>query len=160
LIAVQLTDGRQEILIGTSNGRFIRFNENEVRNMGRTARGVRGVTLDHGASVVGADLATDDQEVFMVTEQGFGKRVLSGEFTAQRRGGKGVIGIRVSPVSGPLIGFFIPGPEQKEVILITARGQVIRHKISEVSVLGRYSRGVTLMNVEKEDRVVNFSGVE
>lgn len=160
LIAVQLTDGHREILIGTSNGLFVRFYENEVREMGRTARGVKGITLGKGAKVVGADLIADAQEVFMVTEQGYGKRILAGEFTAQHRGGKGVIGIKISPTSGPLIGFLIPKEEQKEVILITARGQVIRHNINEVSVLGRYSRGVTLMDVEQEDRVVNFSGVE
>ena len=160
LIAVQPTDGEREILIGSSSGLFIRFNESEVRTMGRTARGVRGIALDKGARVVGADLISDKQEVFMVTEQGYGKRVLGSEFKGQRRGGKGVIGIKVSPTSGPLIGFLIPDQDQEEVILITARGQVIRHKIKEVSVLGRYSRGVTLMNVEQEDRVVNFSGVE
>ncbi|HHX87807.1 MAG TPA: DNA gyrase subunit A, partial [Firmicutes bacterium] len=160
LIAVQLTDGHREVLIGASNGLFIRFNENEVRRMGRTARGVRGINLGKGAKVVGADLIADHQEVFMVTEQGYGKRVLAKEFTAQHRGGKGVIGIKVSNTSGPLIGFLIPREEQEEVILITARGQVIRHKKSEVSVLGRYSRGVTLMDVEQGDKVVNFSGVE
>lgn len=160
LIAVQLTDGQREVLIGTSSGLFVRFHEHEVREMGRTARGVKGISLKKGTKVVGADLVADDQEVFMVTEQGYGKRILTGEFAAQHRGGKGVIGIRVSPTSGPLIGFLIPKQEQKEVILITARGQIIRHKINEVSVLGRYSRGVTLMDVEQEDRVVNFSGVE
>ncbi len=160
LIAVQLTDGEREILIGSSEGLFIRFHEKEIREMGRMARGVKGISLPKGAKVVGADLISEDQEVFMVTEQGYGKRVLSAEFACQHRGGKGVIGIKTSPTSGPLIGFLIPNREQNEVILITARGQVIRHKIGEVSILGRYSRGVTLMDVESEDRVVNFSGVE
>ncbi len=160
LIAVQLTDGQQEILIGANDGQFVRFYEHEVREMGRTARGVKAINLGKNARVIGADLIVDTKEVFMVTEQGYGKRVLADEFTAQHRGGKGVIGIKISPTSGPLIGFLLPEKEQQEVILITARGQVIRHNINEVPVLGRYSRGVTLMDVELQDRVVNFSGVE
>jgi DNA gyrase subunit A len=155
LIAVKLTDGRQEIIIGTDEGYFVRFPEEDVRPMGRAARGVKAITLSRGGRVVGADLITSGQAVLMVSAAGFGKRVAEEEFRAQRRGGKGVIGIKTTLASGPLTGFIIAQEHEDDFIIITAKGLVIRQKVEQVTLLGRYARGVTLIRMDEGDRVVD-----
>lgn len=160
LITVCLTDGRQEVLIGTSEGFFIRFLETDVRAMGRPARGVKAVTLGSKHKIIGADLASGGETVLMVTEKGLGKRVAVEEFRAQRRGGKGVIGIKTTAQSGRLTDFVLLRPEQEEAMIITARGVVNRQRVEEVSSQRRYSRGVTLIRLDQGDRVVNLIGLD
>ena len=161
LIAVRLTDGRKQVLIATEEGKFIRFHEREVRTMGRSARGVRAIELSPGTAVVGADLIDTGQEVLMVSARGYGKRVAEKEFRLQRRGGKGLIGMKISQVSGPLRGFVtLKGEEEEEFIIVTAKGIVNRQKSDQVSLMGRYARGVTLIRLDKEDRVVNLVGLD
>lgn len=160
LIAVLLTDGRQEVIIGTEEGMFIRFPEMDVRPMGRAARGVKAITLTPGVRIVGSGLIGAGTHLLMVSALGYGKRVSVEEFRGQRRGGKGLIGMKISEESGPLTGFIVTGKEDKEYMLITARGIVIRQFIEEVSQQKRYSRGVTLMRLDEGDRVVNLIGLD
>ncbi len=148
-------------MIATEEGKFIRFHEREVRTMGRSARGVRAIELSPGTAVVGADLIDTGQEVLMVSARGYGKRVAEKEFRLQRRGGKGLIGMKISQVSGPLRGFVtLKGEEEEEFIIVTAKGIVNRQKSDQVSLMGRYARGVTLIRLDKEDRVVNLVGLD
>lgn len=157
LIEVKLTDGRNDVLIGTSEGLFVRFQETDVRSMGRVARGVKAVTLSGKSRVIGADLVSDDQVVLMVSASGYGKRVRVSEFRTQRRGGKGLIGMKISPASGPLTGFIVVRERQDhEFIVITANGVVNRQKVDQVSLLSRYARGVTLIRLDESDRVVGL----
>ena len=155
-----LTDGRQEVIIGTEEGMFIRFPEMDVRPMGRAARGVKAITLTPGVRIVGSGLIGAGTHLLMVSALGYGKRVSVEEFRGQRRGGKGLIGMKISEESGPLTGFIVTGKEDKEYMLITARGIVIRQFIEEVSQQKRYSRGVTLMRLDEGDRVVNLIGLD
>lgn len=159
LIAVKLTDGNQEVIIGTAEGYFIRFSETDVRAMGRAARGVKAVTLSPKSKIIGADLIGDSRSLLMVSARGYGKQVPVEEFRPQRRGGKGVIGMKTTPVSGPLTGFIVVCDPKEDLIIITARGHLIRQKVELVSIMGRYARGVTLIRMDKGDRVVDLIGL-
>ena len=160
LMAVKLTDGENEVLVGTSAGLFVRFPETEVRPMGRAARGVKAVTLGPEDKVVGADLVTEDNQILIASAKGYGKRVRVSEFTARRRGGKGMIGMKTTRQSGPLAVFIVLTGEEEEFMIVTARGVINRQKIEEVSLLGRYARGVTLIRLDEDDRVVNLIGLD
>ncbi len=159
LISVCLTGGDEEIIVGTDGGYFIRFSETDVRSMGRVARGVKAIALQHPHRVVGADLINAGQFTLMVSAAGFGKRVAADDFRLQRRGGKGLIGMRISKESGPLTGFMVMSEDEEDFIIITAAGQVIRQKTAQVSLLSRYARGVTLIRLEEGDLVVDLIGL-
>ncbi|MEW5783630.1 MAG: DNA gyrase subunit A [Bacillota bacterium] len=160
LISVMLTDGRQEVIIGTDEGLFVRFPETDVRPMGRAARGVKAVTLSHKSRIIGTGLIGEGLSVLMVTALGYGKRVPVDEFRVQRRGGKGLIGIKVTQVSGPLTGFIVTREQDKEFIVITAKGVVNRQNVEQVSQQSRYARGVTLIRLDEADRVVDLIGLD
>lgn len=159
LIEVKLTDGRQEVIIGTDQGLFIRFSEEDARPMGRATRGVKAVTLSGETRVIGAALISGGEVILMVSALGFGKRVRVEEFRTQRRGGKGLIGMKLSKASGFLTGFIVAKQEDEEFIVITAKGIVIRQQLEKVSRLSRYARGVTLIRLDKGDRVVDLIGL-
>jgi DNA gyrase subunit A len=159
LISVVLTGGNEEIIIGTDEGYFIRFHEKDVRSMGRTARGVKAVTMQPPHRVVGADLIRPGQVILMVSARGFGKRVAADDFRPQRRGGKGIIGMKISKESGPLTGFMVMNEKDEDFIIVTAGGVVIRQKTAEVSLLSRYARGVTLIRLDEGDQVVDLIGL-
>ena len=159
LISVKLTGGSEEILIGTDEGYFIRFSETDVRPMGRVARGVKAVALNPPHRVVGADLVSKGQIVLMVSAAGYGKRVAIDEFRAQRRAGRGLIGMKISEESGPLTSFMVMSKEAQNFIIVTAKGLVIRQKTEEVSLMGRYARGVTLIRLDEGDQVVDLIGL-
>ncbi len=159
LIEVKLTDGRQEVIIGTDEGIFIRFSEEDARPMGRATRGVKAVALSGETRVIGADLISGGEVILVVSALGFGKRVRVEEFRSQRRGGKGLIGMKLSKASGPLTGFIVAKQEDEEFIVITAKGIVIRQQLAKVSRLSRYARGVKLIRLDKGDRVVDLIGL-
>ncbi len=159
LISVKLTGGSEEILIGTDEGYFIRFSETDVRPMGRVARGVKAVALTPPHRVVGADLVSKGQIVLMVSAAGYGKRVAIDEFRTQRRAGRGLIGMKISEESGPLTSFMVMSKEAQNFIIVTAKGLVIRQKTEEVSLMGRYARGVTLIRLDEGDQVVDLIGL-
>jgi len=160
LIAVRLTDGNKEVIVGTSAGLFVRFPEDQVRPMGRSARGVKAVTLGKKDRVINADLVTGDQQMLLASSGGYGKRVAVSDFAVHRRGGKGMIGLKTTMQSGPLSIFIVLNGDEEEFMIVTARGVVNRQKIEQVSLMGRYARGVTLIRLDENDRVMNLIGLD
>ncbi len=159
LIGVKLTNGEQHIIMGTRSGMAITFSEKDVRSMGRTAHGVRGIRLKEDDLVIGMETLTRDAEVLTVTEEGFGKRTFTTEYRLQTRGGKGIINMKVTDKTGQVIGIKVVKPGQ-ELILISTEGIVIRIDIDDISVISRNTQGVTLMKTAKNDKVASLAAVE
>lgn len=159
LIGVKLTNGEQHVLMGTRNGLAIYFPETDVRHMGRTARGVKGINLHSGDRVVGMDTLKKDGEVLTVTEEGYGKRTSVTEYRDQKRGGKGVINLKVTDKTGQVVGIKIVRPGQ-ELMLISSDGIVIRIDIDDISIISRNTQGVKLMKTGAKDKVVALAAVE
>ncbi len=158
LVEVELTDGRQQVLLATRYGKAIRFSEQEVRPMGRAAKGVTGITLRRKDEVVGVEVVKPGTTILAVTENGYGKRTPIEEYPLQRRGGKGVINIIPSVRNGLVVGV-LSVLDSDEVVLTSAKGVVIRLKAKEISVMGRNTQGVRLMKLEEGDRVVAIAKV-
>jgi DNA gyrase subunit A len=160
LMAVKLTDGHKEVIVGTSAGLFVRFPETQVRPMGRATRGVKAVSLGPEDLVVGADLVTENDQLLIASAKGFGKRVAVKGFSAHRRGGKGMIGMKTTRQSGALAVFIVLRGQEEEFIVVTAQGVVNRQRVEQVSLMGRYARGVTLIRLDESDRVVNLIALD
>lgn len=158
LVGVRLTEGEHEILLVTRGGQAVRFSEDEVRPMGRAARGVIGIRLEEGDQVVAMDAARRGADVLVVTEQGYGKRTPVEEYRLTRRGGKGVRAIGESTRNGPVVGMRVV-EEGDEVMLISARGVMIRLNVSDVSRQGRTARGVVLMRLDEGDTVAALAQI-
>ncbi|MDF0651895.1 MAG: DNA gyrase subunit A [Nitrospira sp.] len=159
LIEVQLTDGQREILLGTKQGITIRFKEDEVRPMGRTAYGVKGITLEEGNEVIGMETITPDSttSILTVTEGGYGKRTPVGEYRVQGRGGKGIISVKTTERNGPAVGF-LQVRDGDEIMLIAAQGKVLRCKVDDIREIGRNTQGVRILDLDEEgDRVVGVA---
>ena len=151
LISVRKTDGNNEILIASSNGRMIRFDEEELRVMGRTASGVRGIDMD-GGYAVGCEVAEELQEVLVVTEKGYGKRTKIEEYRKTHRGSKGVKALNVTEKNGNIVAFKIVTGDE-DLMIITDSGIIIRLSLSQVSTTGRVAQGVKLINLKDEQAV-------
>lgn len=158
LISVRLVDNNDEIILGTNHGMSIRFSVNDVSTVGRTAYGVKGITLRPGDSVVAMDVIRQGEDVLVVTEQGFGKRTHEKEFRLQSRGGKGVILQKVTDKTGPVAGLRIVG-EKDEIMLCTASGIMIRMQAADISKMSRNTRGVTLIKLEEDDKITSMAVV-
>ena len=159
LIGVQLTDGQREILLGTRQGITIRFKEEEVRPMGRTAHGVKGITLEEGNEVIGMETITPDSttSILTVTEGGYGKRTPVGEYRIQGRAGKGIISVKTTERNGLAIGF-LQVRDGDEIMLIAAQGKVLRCKVDDIREIGRNTQGVRILDLDGEgDRVVSVA---
>ncbi len=156
VIKVALTDGSCDIIIGTSAGMAIRFNENDARTMGRMARGVRAIRLTGDDKVVGACVATDDTKLLVVTENGFGKKTELNEYHCQNRGGKGVLTYRISEQTGNVAGILSVN-ETDDLILITDAGVIIRMKTEEISTYSRVTKGVRLMRLDDDVKIVSLT---
>ena len=152
LVGVIRVDGQDRVMLVTSLGQSIMFSEKQVRSMGRTAAGVRGIKLSPDDFVVGVDKDRPDAEVFMVTENGYGKKTPLSEFKNQNRGGKGLKTINVDKKNGPIVGFKIVA-EGEELVILTSEGHIIRLETGDISTQKRYSRGVVLMKTSETDRV-------
>jgi DNA gyrase subunit A len=149
--------GDYHILLATSKGFLIRFPSEQLRSLGRTARGVKGIALEEGDKVVGMNVAAREKmNLLFVTEKGYAKRTKLSNFRPQNRGGKGVIATKSGKHWGDLVNF-IPVLKKEELITISARGQIIRAKIAEVPVQGRYAGGVTMIRLSPDDKVVNIA---
>ncbi|ESV55102.1 DNA gyrase subunit A [Streptococcus agalactiae LMG 14747] len=159
LINVLVTTGKDDIIIGTSAGYSVRFNESVVRTMGRTAAGVRGVKLRDEDYVVGASTITDDQEVLIVTEKGYGKRTSAEEYPTKGRGGKGIKTANITDKNGALAGLVTVSGDE-DVMLITNKGVVIRTNVSNISQTGRSTMGVRLMRLDETAKLVTFALVD
>ncbi|WKU20824.1 DNA gyrase subunit A [Advenella alkanexedens] len=148
LIGADLTDGQHDIMLFSDAGKAVRFDENDVRPMGRTARGVRGMNLEDGQSVISLLVAGDEtQSVLTATENGFGKRTSITEYTRHGRGTKGMIAIQTSARNGKVVGAVLVEPDD-EIMLITTGGVLVRTRVSEIREMGRATQGVTLINVD------------
>ncbi len=156
LIAAARTLGDQEILIASRVGKSVRFNETDVRPMGRSAMGVRGMSLASGDEVVGMEIVTPGATILTVTERGYGKRTPLEDYRLQRRGGQGVITIRTSERNGPVIGVTQVGGDD-EVMLITDGGKVLRCGVAGISQMGRATQGVRLMDLAEGERLVGVA---
>ncbi len=159
LIGVELTDGEQEIVLASKKGMAIRFDESQVRPMGRSARGVKGFTLDKEDEVVALDSVADqDEEVLTVTERGLGKRTAVKAYRKQSRGGKGVINLRTNTKTGLVIGMKVIDPSQ-EIMVITDKGIILRVNCDEISKLSRATQGVKVITLAEGDRLANLAAI-
>ena len=159
LIDVKMTDGHSSIILATRNGLAIHFNEDDVRPMGRTAHGVRGILLGVDDIVVSMDTVPENGEVLTATEEGMGKRTMISEYRVQTRGGKGVINLRVTEKTGHVVGAIVLLPQQ-EIIMVTAAGLIIRLTADGISKFGRNAQGVKLIDLNDNDKVVAIAVVE
>ena len=158
LIGVAITDGTKDVMLFTSAGKAIRFKESQVRPMGRTACGVRGVKLAEGQTVISLIITEPDKTIFTVTENGFGKRTTQDQFSAKGRGGMGMISIKTSKRNGGQVGAVLVDDED-EVMLITDGGTLVRIRVSDVSVMGRDTQGVKVINVSGDERLIGIERI-
>jgi DNA gyrase subunit A len=159
LIGVQITDGQREILLGTRQGIVIRFKEEDVRPMGRTAHGVRGITLEEGNQVIGMETITPDSTtaVLTITENGFGKRTSVSEYRLQGRGGKGIISVKTTERNGQAVGF-VQVRENDEIMMMSSKGKILRCRVDKIREVGRNTQGVRVLEMEEtDDRVVGVA---
>ena len=159
LIGVKFTDGDSYVMLGTKNGLAIAFSEQDVRAMGRVARGVKGISLKEGDAVVGMDIMRRNAEVLTVTAGGYGKRTATSEYRIQSRGGKGLINLKVTEKTGAVIGFKVVHPGQ-ELMLITSEGIVIRTNVDDISTISRNTQGVKLMDIAENDQVASMATMD
>ena len=159
LINVFLTNGNEEIIIGTKFGYSVRFKEDTIRSMSRMAAGVKGVTLRDGDQVVGAAAITEDQEVLIITEKGYGKRTSATEYPTKGRGGKGIKTANITDKNGNLAGIVTVSGDE-DIIVITDTGVVIRTAVANISQTGRVTQGVKVMRLDDTARIVTFALVE
>lgn len=152
LIDVKLTDGQREIIMGTAQGMSIRFQESDVRSMGRSATGVKGITLDSDDAVIGMDVVDKDLDILIVTTKGYGKRTPAEDYRSQTRGGKGIKTINVTDKNGAVVGLKVVKSEE-DLMIITSSGTIIRTSMEGISTMGRYAQGVKLINIREDDAV-------
>ncbi|ABV60707.1 DNA gyrase subunit A [Bacillus pumilus] len=161
LMAVRLTNGEKQIIIGTKKGMLIRFDETDVREMGRTAAGVKGITLSEDDIVVGMEILEPDANVLIVTEKGYGKLTPEKEYRVQSRGGKGLKTCKITDNNGPLVAVKATNAEAEEdLMIITGSGVIIRMAVSDISTTGRVTQGVRLIRLGDEEHVATVALVE
>lgn len=159
LINVSVTNGKKNIIIGTHLGYSVTFNENTVRDMGRTATGVRGVRLRENDFVIGMDILEEGSEVFVITEKGYGKRTSSEEYPVKGRGGKGIKTANITEKNGPLVGLTTVNGDE-DILVITDQGIIIRFDVDSVSQTGRATQGVRLIRVDSDTKVATMAKIE
>lgn len=159
LVNVVVTNGDQSIVMGTHDGYAVHFAETDVRSMGRTATGVRGVRLEEGDYVIGMEILDSDQDVFVVSENGYGKRTVAAEYAIRNRGGKGVITLNITDKNGPLVALkTVDGTE--DIMMVTDQGIMIRFDAQDISQTSRSTQGVRLMRLEDESRVATVAKID
>jgi DNA gyrase subunit A len=156
VIAVEISDGKEQIFIGTRDGMAIRFDETDVRPMGRTAYGVRGITLREGDEVVAMEVVREGGTVLTVAQNGYGKRTGLDEYRLQSRGGVGIINIQTSDRNGKVVGIAYVHDDD-ELMLISQQGMILRMKAGDIRVIGRATQGVRLIEMEEGDAVVSVA---
>jgi DNA gyrase subunit A len=156
LIGVRLTSGNHDIFLATRNGKSIRFPETDLRSMGRVAAGNIGIRMESGDEVVGMEAIQEGATILTVTENGFGKRTKTEEYRRQSRGGKGILTIKTSQRNGPVV-YSYQVSDTEEVIIITEHGKIIRLRVADISVIGRNTQGVKLINLGEGEKVVGVA---
>ena len=159
LISVKKTTGENEIVIASSNGRMIRFNENEIRIMGRTATGVKGIELEDNNICVGCEIANQGQEILVVTSNGYGKRTNIDEYRMTHRGSKGVRALNLTEKNGNIVSFKLVNGDE-DLMIITDSGIIIRLAVDQVSTTGRVAQGVRLINLKDNQKVSTVTLLE
>ena len=159
LIGVKLTDGSKEIILGTKLGQSIRFSEADVRTMGRDTTGVKGIQLSAQDQVIGMDIIQDELDILIVTTKGYGKRTSASEYRAQTRGGKGIKTLNVTKKNGFVAGLKVVNVDD-DLMIVTTNAMVIRLEMDNISLMGRYTQGVRLINVKKDEEVATVARVE
>ncbi len=157
LVGVDITDGQQNVLLFSSSGKAVCFNESDVRSMGRTASGVRGIKLQDDHKVISLIIEAEGM-VLNVTENGYGKRTRLEEFSCHKRGGQGLIAIQTSERNGAVVGATLVN-ENDEIMLITDGGTLVRTRVNEISVVGRNTQGVRVIRLDKEEKVVGVDRI-
>ena len=158
---IKKTNGENDVIISTSAGQAIRFNEKDARPMGRSARGVRGVRLRPNDCVVGMDVVTSDgQTLLVISEKGFGKRTKAANFPTHKRGGVGIKAAVVTAKTGPIISVQTIDPDMTDAILVSQNGQTIRLSLKDIKLLGRTTQGVTIMRLDGNDAVSSIGLME
>jgi len=156
LIAADVTLGERDIFLGTRDGLSIRFKEKDIREMGRMAQGVKGIRLSPADWVVGVEVLSQEGTILTVTENGFGKRTRTEEYREQGRAGKGIITIKTTDRNGPVVGV-LQVTDEDDLMIITDRGKIIRLRVKDISVIGRNTQGVRLINLEDQEKVVSVA---
>ena len=153
LLTVRVSDGKKDVLLCSTGGKIIRFAEEDCRPMGRVSQGVKGINIDDSEKIIGMELIDDTVEILSVTEKGYGKRSLAKEYRKQSRGGKGILAMRLTEKNGPIVSIK-PVTDKDDLMVITNSGQVIRTKIAGISLMGRTTQGVRLINLKSGESVV------
>ncbi|MFM9331304.1 DNA gyrase subunit A [Paenibacillus mesotrionivorans] len=159
LIGVRLTDGNKEIVMGTKDGMSIRFPEGDVRPMGRSATGVKGIQLSEGDVVIDMDIIDPSSSVLIVTSKGYGKRTPVEDYRIQTRGGKGIKTLNITAKNGPVVGLKVVEADE-DLMIITSQGTIIRMSIDGISEMGRNTQGVRLINIKDDDEVSTVTRVQ
>ncbi len=159
LVGTAITSGDLDVMLVSSSGKAIRFNESDVRAMGRTARGVRGIKLVPGARMISLIIPDADKYVLTVSENGYGKRTASADYPVYGRGGQGVIGMQTSERNGQIVGA-VQVTDHDEIMLISNKGTLVRTRVDEVSVQGRNTQGVRLIRLKKDEKLVGLERVD
>jgi DNA gyrase subunit A len=156
LISTRLTDGKQHLFIGTKLGKAIHFPEDQIREIGRAARGIRGIKLSQGDEVVGMEAVAPHTQILTVTANGYGKRSPASEYRIQNRGGTGIFTVKRTPRTGDVVSI-IPVIDEDEMMLISNAGKIIRLKVADIPVQGRNTQGVRLITLEAGEKVVSVA---
>jgi len=159
LVGTAETDGSKDVMLVSSSGKTIRFNESDVRAMGRTARGVRGIKMADGFNMISLIIPDADKQILTVSENGYGKRTQTDDFPVYGRGGQGVIGMQVSERNGAVVGA-VQVSESDEIMLISDKGTLVRTRVDEVSVQGRNTQGVRLIRLKAGEKLVGLEQVD
>jgi len=154
-----LTNGQEDIIIGTHLGYSVRFQESAVRNMGRLATGVKGVNLRKNDYVIGADHIADSRNVLTITEKGYGKQTPASEYPTKGRGGKGIKTANITAKNGPLAGL-VTVNDDEDIMIITDTGVIIRTSVADISQTGRSAMGVKVMRLDENAKIVTFALVK
>ena len=158
LVGTKVTDGTKFIMLVSDAGKAAHFSESEVRSMGRTAQGVRGIRLDKDQSVISLIIPEEEASILTVSENGYGKRSSVDDFRKTRRGAKGVIAMQTSERNGQLIGAS-QVKDDDELMLITNKGMLVRTKVSEINVIGRNTQGVTVIRLKDDENLINIAPI-
>jgi DNA gyrase subunit A len=158
LIGARVSTGSQDIFLTTRNGKSIRFQESEIREMGRVAAGNIGIRMEPDDRVVGMEVLGDGATILTVTENGYGKRTKTEEYRVQGRGGKGILTIKTSQRNGPVV-YAYQVTDQDQLMIITGDGKIIRLRVADLSVIGRNTQGVKLIDLGEGEKVVGIAKV-
>ncbi len=158
LLNVRVTEGKNDVLLCSTSGKIIRFTEEDARAMGRVSQGVKGITIDEDEKIIGMEIIDDNVEILSVTENGYGKRTQASQYRKQSRGGKGILAMRLTEKNGEICAIK-PVQEDQDLMIITDKGQVIRTKISGISLMGRATQGVRIIRLKDGEKVVAVENI-